>query len=72
MSGIDPRSSTWLNLKDHIQKRQATLLLSLASPDCDWEQTQMKRARLQELAAILALAQHAPAPLVEQDFELPG
>ena len=72
MSGIDPRSSTWLNLKGHIQNRRATLLLSLASPECDWEQTQMKRARLQELDTILALTKDNDAPLVEQDFEMPG
>lgn len=68
---IDPTSSTWINIRKHLEDRASEIRAKLEG-DASWETTSALRASLREIKLILALAEPEEAPLVDQDFEIPS
>lgn len=62
---IDPYSTTWLNIKEHLDGRAAELRQKLEG-SCDWEDVIIARAALREIKNMLMLARPEEAPLVEE------
>jgi len=67
---IDPYSTTWLNIRSHIEQRLVDIRAKLEA-DTPWDETCQLRARLKELKTILS-ATEVELPIIDQDFELPG
>lgn len=72
MIKVNPQSATWLHIKKYVDERIAGHKSRLTSTTMPWEETQMVRARISELEALLTET-HAEEPtFVAEDFDLPS
>jgi len=68
---IDPHSTTWLNIKEYINARMATLRAQLES-DLPVEQVPQIRAQLKELKNLVSETE-VEVPLIDvEPYEIPG
>lgn len=68
---IDPYSSTWLNIKEHLDQRAAELRAKLES-NCCFDEVTAARAALREIKQLLALVVPEETPLVETHLDIPS
>lgn len=68
---IDPYSSTWLNIKEHLDQR-AVELRSKLEGNCAFEEVIATRAALREIKQLLAMVVPEETPLVETHIDIPS
>ena len=67
---IDRYSSTWLNIKDHLDERAAELRSKLEGQG-NWEDVVAARAALKEIKLFFTLVRPEEPPLVPTHLDLP-
>ena len=68
---IDPYSSTWLNIKEHLDQR-AVELRSKLEGNCCWDEIIATRAVLREIKQLLNMVVPEESPLVETHLDIPS
>lgn len=68
---IDPYSSTWLNIKEHLDQR-AVELRSKLEGNCAFEEVIATRAALREIKQMLSLVVPEESPLIPTNLDIPS